>query len=238
MFLEFVQSIAPTWMKGETPAKPHYGERFMGTFGILSDVLAQAAIQAVRAWWLKDEFSPVDALPYLGEDRQIDRYPGDSDDTYRNRLIGAWDAWAVAGNEEAIVSQLESYGLTNIEIHSARNGWDWDSAAPGDWSHGVGGAANWSRFWVVIKGHPWLASNALDAGTALGLTATLEEVAAVRAIVEKWRAAEAICPWVIVVLDVTAWNAGLPNGTWYDWRNRNKAARYLDGRGQRPVIVP
>jgi hypothetical protein len=235
---EAVLRLLPGWLTAEGG----FGERVTGTVGLVTDLVSVAAGEAARAPWLLEETCPDDALPMLGEERRMPRYPGETAAAYKARLHAAWEAWEYAGTAQAIISQLEAFGLSDIEVMTPRD-WDWDSAAPGTWEDGVGGDANWSRFWVVIKGHPWTgatwgAGGAWGSGGVIGLSATRDEIAAVRDIVQRWKGAEALNPWIIVVLDEVTWAAEQPDGTWHDWRNRSASARYIDGRGQRPVLIP
>ena len=232
-YREYVLRIAP-----KRPFGGRLGQRLIGVVALLFDLTARGMRDAVRAPWIGDDVGPApDALGPAGRELSMPRYPNETAEQYEARLEDPWDTWALAGTTAAITAQLEAFGLSDIEIRTARDGWDWDSAAPGDWSAGTGGSGNWSRFWVIIKGHPWGASNDLVNGVG-GLTATVEEIRTVRAIVQKWRSGRWLNPWIIVVLDETTWNAEQPNGTWHDWRNRSASARYVDGAGQLPVLLP
>ena len=219
---------------------PGMGERLTGYIGLLWDSISLGTEEALLCPWLLEPTSPDDILPYVASERRMPRYPGEAAANHRARLAGAWDAWTLAGNEAAIIGQLEGFGLSDIECKTAHD-WDWDSlapsftAGPATWEQGVGGEANWSRFWVVIKGHPWSASTDVLSG---GLTATAEEIRAVRSICQQWKSAEALNPWIIIVLDPVTWALEQPDGTWYDHRNRSRSALYVDGRGQRPVLLP
>lgn len=226
---ETIRNLLP----GTLTEEDGWADRFTGYIGLVWDTLQQGAGEAVRASWLLEDTYPEDALELTGSERSMPRYPGESAASYQARLHGAWDAWTYAGNESAIIGQLEAFGLTDVEIITARD-WDWDSLAPGGgtWEEGVGGEDNWSRFWVVIKGHPWTQDNTLE-----GFDATEEEIAAVRDICQRWKSAEALNPWIIIVFDEPTWASEQPDGTWYDHRNRSRSALYVDGRGQRPVIL-
>ena len=227
---EAVAQLLPPWMQGE------FGDKLTAYYALLQDGISTTLFEAQRAAWLLETTSPDDVLVHIGNERNMPQYPGETFAQYRARLHGAWEAWTYAGNESSIIGQLEAFGLSDIEIKTPRD-WDWDSAAGLTWEEGVGGEDNWSRFWVVIKGHPWVAQNSFTLGTCMGLSATPEEIRTVRSIIQKWKYGAAINPWIIVVLDETTWDAEQPDGTWHDWRNRSQAARYIDGKGQRPVIL-
>jgi hypothetical protein len=120
-FRDFVWNISPPWLRA------YYGERFVGfTIGLMSDLISEGCAQALKASWLLTDTSPPDALPELGTERSMPRYFADTDDTYRDRLHGAWDAWLFAGNEEGtgglgMVGQYNAMGLPNVTILPAEN---------------------------------------------------------------------------------------------------------------------
>lgn len=222
-----VSKLVPGWLQ------EHWGERLVGYVALLMDVTTVGLGEALRAPWLREETSPDDVLPLVGNERRLPQYPGETNDQYRARLIDSWNAWAVAGNQSAVVSQLEA-AFPGITVEIKRNDdWDWD-----------GDPDNWSRFWVIIHNHPWTASPGWGAGGTWGdggvrgLSATREEIRTLRSIIQQWKAAESLNPWIIIVLDEVTWAAEQPDGTWHDWRNRSRAARYGDGRGQKPVVLP
>ncbi len=214
-----------------TPFLGFFGERLFGMLAVyLNDTIGTGAIEARKAAWLSESTVPDDGLQYSGNERLMARYPGESTALYKARLQQAWNVWGIAGNEQSFISQLELFGLSNIEIKTNAD-WDWD-----------GQPENWSRFWVVIHGHPWtLEGNWDDPGTwgdggTWGITATPDEVNFVREVIRTFKAAHEVCLWIIVVLDETEWTTGpQPDGTWDDWRNRNTGAEYLDGTA--PVVV-
>jgi len=115
-------------------------------------------------------------------------------------------------------------GLTAEVKDRTTSGWTWDGAMD----------SNWSRFWVVITGHPWVAWEWGDGtlwgeGKTWGSTATIAEVRSVRALVRKWKPAHTVCDRIIVVLDAVTWASEQPDGTWDDPANRSKAAVYWKG---------
>jgi len=236
---EAIEELAmPPW------ARRFFGERLIGTFALVYDIVSEAVSEAAFAPWLLEPTSPDDILPYIGLERGMEQYPGESNDSYRERLHGAWDAWLQAGNEAAIIAQLEGLGFTDIELKSYRDvGWDWDSAADLTWEEGVGGEDNWSRFWVVIKGHPFVGEGTFGDGAILGdggvngLNATLEMIGAMKRLIHKWKPAHVQCAEIIIVMDEVTWDLEQPDGTWYDWRNRSESARYIPV-DQRPILLP
>jgi hypothetical protein len=222
---QYVEKRSTTWMLG------NYFLRLLGVKALLLDASFEGYTQALTAPWPLEPDVTADKLALVGEERGMPRYPIETDDQYAQRLVGAWDAWKQAGNEAAIIAQLQAFGLSNIEIKTNAD-WNWDNDP-----------TNWSRFWVVINegGHPWDYrgwwgdGRAWGAGSVWGINATHEEVLSIRNIIQKWKPAQVINPWIIIVIDSTNWS-GTPDGTWDDWRNRDTGAVYIDGKGQKPVI--
>jgi len=115
-FRDFAFRISPPWLRR------FVGRRFVGgAIGLTYDLLSEGAAQALKAPWLLSNSSPDDALPSIGTERSMPRYPADTNSTYRARLHKAWDTWQHAGNGVAIVEQLEAAGYTNTLVIPASN---------------------------------------------------------------------------------------------------------------------
>ncbi len=232
---EWAQELAPPWMSGRV------GELWVASLGFIHDLQAEFALQALKGGMMRSDTFHVSGLPLIGGERQMPRYPAESDAEYLARLRAAWEAWADAGNFNAIVDQLAVIGLT-AEIweqgqkgpapaHDSTNVWNWDDDL-----------ANWSRFFVVITAHPWTDDGTWgDPGTwgdggTWGSTATPEEVQTVTDIATHWKAAHTVYPHIIIVLDSGTWAGVEPvtTGDRYDIvANRTPAAIYWDGYGVR-----
>lgn len=203
-------ALVPSWLQ-----RP-WGLKYNRTLGYVSDLLMNAAAQAVGARFLAT--CPNDALPYAGADRSMPaypiEYPGASAGAtaqaagvaaYRARLLKAWSTWSTAGTLAAVQGQLEAFGFANVAIYTADG-----SGPPGvvPWPPDSN-TANWSRFWVVLTepfpsflnwklttwgdGRTW-GENGPD-GTAYtwGSTATVAQVTSIRALIRKWKPVHAIC---------------------------------------------
>lgn len=218
---QYLTELIPAWLLG------YFGERLTGAIGLLSDVVNTGAFEARVAPWVLMPTSPEDALPLVGSERGLPRLAGETATAYRVRLVDAWNIYKAIGSVAVLTSQFESMGLSDIEIKTnASANWDWD-----------GQTDNWSRMWIVIKGHPWTWEGSWrsestwgEPGT-LGITASEAEVASLQDIVRRFRAAHDICLWIIIVIDPGSW-VGEPAGDWDDWRNRDTGAAYLDGSMQ------
>lgn len=217
-FRDYVeQALSPTVLQGNRAQR-----LVSGGIGLMFDLMAETVNQSVKARFFGSNTFPADAMRYLGEERMLPRYPVDTDATYKARLQGAWEAWQKAGTDQGVVSQLEAMGLTAY-IREQNIDWDWD-----------GDSDNWSRFWVIITGHPWQRwlwgdGSLWAGGQTWGSTATAAEVRSIRALVRKWKPGHVVCGHIIVVFDEATWNAEQPDGTWGDPANRSKSAIYWPG---------
>lgn len=206
----WARDLAPTWLRGD------WGGALVEMFGFTFDAIQEANYEAGAAGLLDAPTFPVDALPLIGNERNIERYPAESDDEYHARVKGAWVAWPQAGTINGVLSQLTAAGF-DAEIKEMKD-WNWD-----------GDAANWSRFWVILHNTGWARNKWGDGrkwGEGVwGVNASRDEVHTLRRIVKKWKPAHCIAI-IIVVLDEVAWAAGQPDGTWGVPANRNRAAIY------------
>jgi hypothetical protein len=206
----WAKDLAPTWLRG------HWGGALVELCGFVFDAIEEEAFEAGAAGMLDAPTFPADALPYVGAERSIERYPSETDATYKARVKGAWVAWPQAGTRGGVLSQLTS-GAFTADIKEMKD-WNWD-----------GNAANWSRFWIVITGHGWTKTHWGDGrkwGTGVwGATATQPEAHTLLRIIRKWKPGHVVAI-TVVVMDNVAWLAGLPDGTWGNPANRNHAALY------------
>lgn len=216
------------------------GELWIAAVGFFHDMMVEVAVQAVKSNQMRSDTFHESGLKLIGAERQMPRYPAETNIQYKDRLRDAWTAYVSAGNFNAIVDQLAHFGLT-AEIweqtqegpapaHDSANIWDWDD-----------NTAKWSRFWTVITGHPyvklvWGEFAYGDEGTTWGTSATEEDVQTVRDIIRHWKEAHVVFPHILIVLDSTAWDAIVPvtTGDRYDiYENRTDALAYWDGYGVR-----
>lgn len=232
---EWGLQLNPPWATGPV------GELWVAAIGFIHDIPAEAAVQAVNASLMTSPTFHVSALPLIGDERQMRRYPAETDADYQGRLQKAWDAWAKAGNFNAIVDQLAVIGLAAEIWEQGQKGPAPDAASADIWNWDDN-LDNWSRFFVVITGHPWSDEGLWgdpgvwgDGGT-WGSTATPEDVSTIQSIITHWKAAHVVYPHVIVVIDQVAWDLVSPvtTGDRYDIpANRSDSAIYWDGYGVR-----
>jgi hypothetical protein len=206
---EFLRGISPQWGAG------FWGRRFLGLLlGVTSDTIGVALSSAVQSpWFHLGGQQQADALPLLGFERNMPRYPAESNQDYRGRLWGAWDAWAFAGHESAIEGQLAAAGFTG-EVYEPFRTHAGTGNTHGDW---IREPLNyWSQFWVFFpqeSGHgigpPLLwGSGGLTwgSGWVWGTDATYETIATLVGIVEKWRPAHVICRQLL--FELSGWSFG------------------------------
>jgi Phage tail protein (Tail_P2_I) len=159
-FTDLVESWSNTDMKAERAAA------FFGVLvGVTADTAQEVWTLCCRMHLLDDPESPDDALPFLARDRRLDRYPLETPAQHRQRLIDAWETYALGGSETNINEQLRAagYGPTTRSPAWGEPGLPWGGTgyAWGDLGTyiqfrpqelGPRGepAPYWSQFWVVF----------------------------------------------------------------------------------------
>ena len=199
---------SPPWMRGT------WGEKLLNIIGGVFDEAYGAVYQAGAAGSVDAPTFPNDALGLVGSERNIERYPSETDAQFKVRVKGAWESWAQAGTMR-LVAELAAAGFTAVIKENWQ--WDWD-----------GDSANWSRFWVVITGHDWELTQwgeGVWGEGVWGCDATIAEAQTLIRLVRKWKPAHAVAI-IVVVFDLDAWDSDQPDGTWGDPANRNTAALY------------
>lgn len=217
-FRDFIREISPPWLKR------YWGERYLYAPGLMVDAVAQWMLEGVRARF-PQRGTPT-ALAPIGRDRRIVRGFAESETAYQARLLTWLESWRIAGNPVALLDNIAGYlapyavrirtvsnrgtwftrepdGL--IEVHAKQANWDWDDEPD-----------LWSRFWVIIYPlasgvfveHPSWGDPALWGGTwgpepsaTWGCSATVEQVAAIRGLVQTWKPAGTLCKHIIVSFD-------------------------------------
>lgn len=226
-----IYAISPSWLRA------FVGEIKMYAYGVVIDALLAAGDQGVKARF--PGAGTPSALPYIGRDRVLDRFPSETDDQYASRLAGFLDTWAMAGNAESILDQIAGYlgnpsGPALIRIVTNSGVWyTWQNgvitmhrSSPNNWNWD-GLTSRWWRFWVVIQGVYTSGRKYGDGlkyapgGVTYGSNATSNDVAAIRRIIAKWKPAHTYCENLIVSLDPSFLpptdvfgSANLPDGTW------------------------
>lgn len=156
------KALLPSWLSEEE------GEAIWYSLGWIIDAALDRYYWALLSRW--PSFAPLDAYPYLEQDRKIRRSiavlrnPGDPTVRagYIARLHGWLDAARVRGGAFALLEQVRAYmGGDGIRVRwvDASGNWytiDRDGTksyklGTGNWQwDGVPNPPNWSRFWVII----------------------------------------------------------------------------------------
>lgn len=180
------------------------GRKFIGLSGVLMDFTMEAATQAVRANWVSDSIGPAaDGLTAIGDEYSLPKYPRETNSEYELRLERAWEDWPTAGHEDTILGQLEAAGFPGAEIYYAT---DWPLTGLPDW---------WSQFWIffpagthtVTGAGPVVGGFTVGDGSSVGVVGlSLQDIAAIRAIIKKFKPAHYICSGV--VFEISGWTVG------------------------------
>src|SRR5712675_1386603 len=120
--------------------KKYWGRLYWETIGFTLDILLSGAKQSVKVRF--PSICPEDALDYVGDGRNIDRYCEMDTDTFRDRVQRAWDLWFASGSKELLLTEVvERQGHENVRIYAWR---ELAGAVPDEY------ADWWSAFWVFI----------------------------------------------------------------------------------------
>ena len=121
----WLPELAPPWLQGPR------GRALLEGWGSGLDEYASWLATGVLARWAA--IAPEDALNLLGTERGLTRYPGESLESWRSRVLGAWDFWSWAGTEYGLRVALGQLGYASAIVPA----WTYDSA-------------RWSEFDVFI----------------------------------------------------------------------------------------
>jgi len=109
---DWLRDRAPPWFQ-DAPVGPE-----IEAYGALADEHLEYVATALRARYA--ELAPEDGLNLLGAERNFVRYPAESLDAFRQRVIGAWEFWQWAGTEYGMGLALSQLGY-NSAIVPVRN---------------------------------------------------------------------------------------------------------------------
>jgi hypothetical protein len=213
-FRDSIRAIAVEWLLDEV------NEKILFACGLMIDGIAEWCYLARNARY--PDICPPDALSHLGNDRQIERGPNQTVDGYRVQIRRAFDTWANAGGGRTILGQLAAYfvgaatpPMRLVSDAAVWHEYDWTTGlvtktVVGDnWEWDANTGVRWWRGWAIIDSSdgPWENDGLWgDPGTwgdggTWGSTATSEEVAAIRRVVNKWKPGNVYNVDVIVVFD-------------------------------------
>lgn len=230
-FEDYLPKTMPPWLRNT------WGRRYHTAVGKQMDAVAERYRQAlfVSLPGYAASIGDTAALDLIGIDRSLPRGPGESNDDYAPRLVGAWDAWAgddtpgtgVGGGAGSHLGMLNAIATAGMPTGPAgativqQNGrWaqlDGDGLLVlGDLMDCVNrmdltGAVNPRPGWT-FEGRPNFYS---EFGIVFPETATIDATA-LNIAVEQWRPSKAlyIGAWVITTGDLTlGWPTGRTLGT-------------------------
>lgn len=232
-YREWLPSIAPAAFK-----RPQ-GQAYLAQYGAEADAVVARAKAAIEA--RAPGAGPSDALPFIGAERQIIRGPGDTDDSYAERLRRAWETWELGGKQYGILMALRALGYTATNgdpLLVQVNGLGYqltDSDAtdgsnivltdlggnpnlPGNppwwmFDSDLSSGAFWSKFALVFPSIPSGWTDIQNPPTP-STAPTLDEVNLIRRVVNKWKGAKATFVAIAVITGGELW--GWPVGTWGD----------------------
>jgi hypothetical protein len=107
-YSEWLPLIQPPWLQRE------WGGKLMKVIGQAADDERELVTEATKA--RMPGVGPSDALPVIGDERQIIRGASEADDDYAERLRTAWTAWELAGSHRGLLSQLRAIGYEDAYI--------------------------------------------------------------------------------------------------------------------------
>lgn len=214
-FRDSILEVSPPFLLGETGTGIQYSE------GTSIDAVGQWIIEGVKA--SMPGICDPSALYLTGRDMQTDRGPNETDGHYAERLKGAVDSHRVKGSGPELLKQLLAWfsPSTTVPIRLVSNSavwheinttteavtktvvgtnWDWDAFV----------STRWWRGWVIIDSSlgPWTPDvwdlvGLWGDGGVWGSDIPINEVAALRRIVDRWKPAHIVCVNIIVTFDAS-----------------------------------
>jgi hypothetical protein len=252
----------PSWLNDEE------GELVGYSLDIVKDAFEERAMLGLLARYPQQgpdgTPGPTDALAAIGRDRRVIKGLDETDANYAIRLRKYLDDRKTAGNPFTLMQRLAEYMGPLPKIRTVDNAGNWYTREANGTRSALLKQANWvwddhtrwwSRFWVIIypnglwtqvddwgdaglqwgeEGHTW------------GTSATPEQVATVKFLVNDWKPAGTRCINIIIAFDNASFDptatvdaTGMPNGLWERWGKtvdgvcvpaRLTTARYCDGK--------
>lgn len=194
---------APPWLSDES------GSRWNKILGTMKNALAAAAREAVLARF--PDRAPLDALPELLADRNLDPAWAESAPAIRERIKRAWRTWTKAGLPASIEEALRLAGFAYLEIReqtqdSTLAWWEFEVRlfAPLPFVDDYLADGRWGDPGVWGDGGVW--SPAMPPPL----------LARLRLLIKKWKGTHTRCRSVVVVHAGETWDATAPPGTWDD----------------------
>lgn len=107
-YQKWLAELMPPWLQAPR------GRAFIEALGEIIDEHASMTATCVAARFC--DRAPKDALLLIGAERGIFRHPAESEEAYRDRVLGAWDYWQWAGTERGLQIALHQLGYSSAII--------------------------------------------------------------------------------------------------------------------------
>ncbi len=188
--------LAPGWL--QTPKNAAW----LRASGDLKDSLVERAKAAVKARF--PLLAPRDALDSAGAERQLERGPSETNESFAARVVGAWNIWRWGGTAGGLLHALADSGYPDAilaivggKAYALVDGEVTTTTLPaGSWACAAT-PTFWSRFVVVLPANPWGEDPASDD----------PRIELIRRLVRRWKSAFSTCT------DIAVLNAG----RMWDW---------------------
>lgn len=214
-FASSLRAIAVSWLNGPI------GNALITPMTTMINGLASWATNGV--WARFPDLAPPDALGYIGNDRNLERGPAQTDAGYATQLRKAFDTWRVAGNASTVLRQLAAYftGIASPPLRAVSDSSIWHeydyvtdavtkTIVGTNWTWDGFTGTRWWRGWVVIDSSVapwaidlWAADEFWGDGGTWGSTASYDEVISILRVVNKWKPAHVHNVYVIVTFDAS-----------------------------------
>jgi hypothetical protein len=227
-------SIVPPWLQDDV------GNAILRSCGMVLDALVARTVEGVKLRF--PEVTTYTAFGYIGNDRRIERGPGQTNAGYSAQLLNAIPTWKNAGAGRTILSQMRAYFAPDdgppmrlvMDGTTARDFNLWhvvdpttgyvtrSKISPATWKWGLN--RRWYGWAIIDVSGIWVLDYWGDPGDwgdggVWGSNATQEFVASLNAILKKW-SPEGEVAQIIFAFDADTFSrlntlGDHPNGTGY-----------------------
>jgi hypothetical protein len=193
---EHLPGLYPTFLRGV------WGRAWGAAEGAAYDAVLAAAKAAVKVGFVLD--APASALSYLSADVGIARARSEGADSWRARIVGAWESWSWLGTRYGIGYAVGLLGLGTPSVFAYR-----ELAPDTD-------ATRWARVYIVFRGLPawdagavWDGDDTWDSERSADAIETADAETArpqLRQVVRQWINARDVCECVTVAFGGLLWD--------------------------------
>jgi hypothetical protein len=212
LYEDFQPARQPAWLQDE------YGTAWGGALGLLKDTYMENVWQGIVARFVTK--GPADALPYIGEERQLPPWLAQDAESYRSILRAAPALWSLQGTPAGVKYLLNLIGFPNVAVLEMGRTVASTNGAPYNYLYAANvrtpsSTNDWARFCVVIyEPHgfgapPKFGTFAFNQGIKFGFSVTPSGAPHVWPIVQTWKLGGTLCDAVLVVLEgnvFSGWN--------------------------------